>query len=64
MDLLTHWTVESDQVLVFWGCAREIVKQIQPKELSQEPDTARPQRVIDKGAVVEAELDLIDTWGK
>jgi hypothetical protein len=43
---------------------REIVKQIQPKELKQRPDTARLQRVIDEDAVVEAALDLVDTWGK
>lgn len=43
---------------------REIVKQIQPKELRQKPDTARLQRVIDEGAVVEAALGLVDTWGK
>jgi hypothetical protein len=43
---------------------REIAKQIQPEELKQKPDAARLQRVNDEGAVVEAALGLIDTWGK
>lgn len=41
---------------------QEIVKQIQPEELKQKPDVACLQRVVEEGAVVEAALDLVETW--
>jgi hypothetical protein len=43
---------------------REIVKVLQPADLSKKVDPRHLQRVADEGAVVEAAQGLIDYWGK
>jgi len=42
---------------------REIVRQLDPKNLKRKADPSRLQRVMDEGAVVEAARGLIDYWG-
>jgi hypothetical protein len=43
---------------------REIVKQLQPRELRQKVEPSRLQHVRDEGAVVDAASGIIEYWGK
>ena len=43
---------------------REIVKQLQPKDLNQPVDLSRLQQAMDEGAVVKAAQGLIDYWSR
>ena len=43
---------------------REVVKQLNPSDLSRKVDPSRLQQVLDKGAVVAEAQGLIDYWSK
>ncbi|MBE9524852.1 MAG: DinB family protein, partial [Chloroflexi bacterium] len=61
-------TVDIDVLLAYRsavGCrTREIVLQLSPADLKQKVESARLQKVLDEGAVVEAASDLIEYWRK
>ena len=43
---------------------REIVGQLEPKDLKQKVEPDRLQKVLEQGAVVEAAMGIVDYWGK